>query len=147
MSNLDPRLPLIQNAPIDGKIVLVRFDHNVVKAGQIRDPYRIDRTLGTLYNIVERGGRPILMTHIGRPKDAKTGEITCRMEESVKPVVEYLQRKLHIKFHVPEFPIAPGVGIAGIDTSVNLAIRDLRERKIGGIYLPEHPLVSGRRCR
>lgn len=143
MSNLDPRLPLIQNAPIDGKIVLVRFDHNVVKAGQIRDPYRIDRTLGTLYNIVERGGRPILMTHIGRPKDAKTGEITCRMEESVKPVVEYLQRKLHIKFHVPEFPIALGTGIAGIDTSVNLAIRDLRERKIGGIYLPNTRWFQG----
>ncbi len=75
---LDPRLPLIQNADLNGKIVLVRFDHNVVKDGEIRDPYRIDRTFGTLYNIVERGGRPILMTHVGRPKDKKTGEIKCR---------------------------------------------------------------------
>ena len=73
MSKIDERLPLLQNAPIEGKVVLVRFDHNVVKNGQIRDPYRIDRTLGTLYNIVERGGRPIMMTHIGRPKDKKTG--------------------------------------------------------------------------
>jgi len=136
MRSIDSSLPLIQNAPIEGKVVLVRFDHNVVKNGQIRDPYRIDRTLGTLYNIVERGGRPILMTHIGRPKDKKTGEITCREGESVRPIVEYLERKLHIKFHIPEFNIEAGKGITGIDTSINLAIRALKERKIGGIYLP-----------
>src|SRR5512135_992630 len=136
MSEIDEKLPLLQNAPIEGKVVLVRFDHNVVKNGQIRDPYRIDRTLGTLYNIVERGGRPIMMTHIGRPKDKKTGEINCREEESVKPIVEYLERKLHIKFHIPEFHTVPGQGIAGIDTSINHAIRALKERRIGGIYLP-----------
>jgi phosphoglycerate kinase len=136
VSSIDPKLPIVQNAPIEGKVVLVRFDHNVVKNGQIRDPYRIDRTLGTLYNIVERGGRPILMTHIGRPRDKKTGEIHCRDEESVRPIVEYLERKLHIKFHIPDFPIARGSGITGIDTSINHAIRALRERRIGGIYLP-----------
>jgi len=136
MSAVDPRLPVIQNAPIEGKVVLVRFDHNVVKKGEIRDPYRIDRTLGTLYNIVERGGRPILMTHIGRPRDKKTGEIRCRDEESVRPIVDYLERKLHIKFHIPDFQIAPSSGITGIDTSINHAIRALRDRRIGGIYLP-----------
>ncbi len=136
MPNIDQRLPLLQDAPIDGKVVLVRFDHNVVKNGQIRDPYRIDRTLGTLYNIVERGGRPILMTHIGRPRDKKTGQISCREDESVKPIVEYLERKLHIKFHIPQFSTDPGQGITGIDTSINHAIRALRDRRIGGIYLP-----------
>ena len=30
-SGLDPRLPLIQNADLRDKIVLVRVDHNVVK--------------------------------------------------------------------------------------------------------------------
>ena len=129
-------LPLIQDTDLQGKVVLVRFDHNVVKSGVIRDPFRIDRTIGTLFHIVERGGRPILMTHVGRPKDKKTGVITCRPEESVEPVVRYLEQKLHTKFHVPAFPIDPAQGIAGIDTSINLAVRDLRERKIGGIYLP-----------
>ncbi len=133
---LDPRLPLIQNADLNGKIVLVRFDHNVVKDGEIKDPYRIDRTFGTLYNIVERGGRPILMTHVGRPKDKKTGEIRCRSGESVEPIVGYLEHKLHTRFHIPKFNINAKLGITGIDTSINLAIRDLRERKIGGIYLP-----------
>jgi len=140
---LDPRLPLIQDADMDGKIVLVRFDHNVVKGGEIRDPYRIDRSLGTLYNIVERGGRPILMTHIGRPRDRETGRIMCRPEESVEPIVEYLHHKLHTRFHIPRFNIDPEFGIAGIDTSINLHIRKLRERKIGGIYLPNTRWFQG----
>lgn len=140
---LDSRLPLIQNADLDGKVVLVRFDHNVVKKGEIRDPYRIDRTFGTLYNIVERGGRPILTTHVGRPRDKKTGKITCRPDDSVEPIVKYLENKLHTSFHIPEFTIDPELGIIGIDTSINLAIRDLKMRKIGGIYLPNTRWFQG----
>jgi len=55
-NGLDTKLPLIQDADLDGKVVLLRVDHNVVKGGVIKDPYRIDSTLGTIYNIVERGG-------------------------------------------------------------------------------------------
>ena len=33
------------------------------------DAFRVDATIATLYNIVERGGRPILMAHVGRPYD------------------------------------------------------------------------------
>lgn len=133
---LDPRLPIIQEADLTGKTVLVRLDHNVVKKGVVRDPYRIDRTFGTLYNIVERGGRPILMTHIGRPRDKNTGEIKCDPGDSVEPIVEYLEHKLHARFFVPRFKIDPRYGIINIDTSINLAIKDLKERKVGGIYLP-----------
>src|SRR4030066_733700 len=140
---LDPVLPLIQNADLNGKVVLVRFDHNVVKDGVIRDPYRIDRTFGTLYNIVERGGRPILMTHVGRPRDKKTGEIRCNPGESVEPIVGYLEHKLHTRFHIPKFNIDAKLGITSIDTSINIAIRDLRERKIGGIYLPNTRWFQG----
>jgi len=133
---LSKRLPIIQEADLNGKVVLVRFDHNVVKGGIIRDPYRIDQTLGTLYHIVERGGRPILMTHVGRPRDKKTGKITSSPKKSVEPIVEYLKRKLHTDLYIPEFNIDREDGIAGIGDSVNLAIEDLKSRKIGGIYLP-----------
>jgi len=142
-NELHPDLSLIQNADLNNKIVLVRFDHNVVKGGEIRDPYRIDRTIGTLFHIVERGGRPIMMTHVGRPKDKKTGSIACREDESVGPIIRYLEQKLHMKIHVPAFPVEPEKGIAGIDTSINLAIRDLRARKIGGIYLPNTRWFQG----
>ncbi|MFH1481610.1 MAG: phosphoglycerate kinase, partial [Pseudomonadota bacterium] len=54
-SVLDHRLRLIQQASMQGKIVLVRVDHNVVKKGKIQDPYRIDVSFKTLYAIVEKG--------------------------------------------------------------------------------------------
>jgi phosphoglycerate kinase len=142
-NSLHPDLPLIQEADLNGKIVLVRFDHNVVKGGEIRDPYRIDRTLGTLFHIVERGGRPIMMTHVGRPRDKKTGKIQCRPDESVEAIVQYMEQKLHTKFFIPRFPIDAEKGITGIDTSINIAIRELRERRIGGIYLPNTRWFAG----
>jgi phosphoglycerate kinase len=134
--NVSRRLPIIQEADLNAKIVLVRFDHNVVKKGVIRDPYRIDRTLGTLYNIVERGGRPIMMTHIGRPRDKATGDITCSPDNSVEPVVEYLRNKLNTDLYVPDFNISGKNGITGIGDTIYPAIEDLRNRKIGGVYLP-----------
>ena len=144
---LDPRLPLVQDADLAGKIVLVRVDHNVVKKGEIHDPYRIDATLGTLYSIVESGGRPILMTHVGRPKDKKTGHIAVSDDSSVEPVVDYLERKLHTTFAVPKFQVDPENGIEQIDTSVNWHIRDLEERRIGGIYLPNTRWFMGEEAR
>jgi phosphoglycerate kinase len=133
---IDPRLPLIQDADLRDKVVLVRVDHNVVKGGEIKDPYRIDATLGTLYNIVERGGRPIIMTHVGRPVDKKTGAIKIDDESSVAPIVDYLERKLHTKFAVPHFPAGPEGGVQDVDTSVNWHIRDLKAHRVGAIYLP-----------
>ena len=144
--NIPDKLPLIQDADLDDKVVLVRVDHNVVKGGEVKDPFRIDATLGTLYNIVERGGRLILMTHVGRPRDKKTGEITVSDDTSIKPIVKYLERKLHTTFAVPEFEATPH-GIAGIDTSINLHIKELKDRKIGGIYLPNTRWFSGEEAK
>ena len=133
---INKRLPLVQDADLNNKVVLVRFDHNVVKKGVIKDTFRIDRTLGTLYHIIDKGGRPILMSHVGRPKDKKTGNITCGPETSVEPIVEYLERKLNTKFVVPECEIMPDTGITAIGKSIYRAIGDMKNRKIGGIYLP-----------
>jgi len=144
---LDSRLPLIQQADLEGKIVLVRVDHNVVKKGVILDPYRIEQTFGTLYNIVERGGRPILMTHVGRPKDKKTGEISCQPDSGVEPIVRYLEQKLDTQFFVPDFAPDGSKGITHIDSSINLAVKELRRRKIGGIYLPNTRWFQGEESR
>ncbi len=141
-SALDERLPLLQEAKLKDKVVLVRFDHNVVKKGVISDPYRIDRTLGTLFYIVAQGGRPILMTHVGRPREKKTGLISVGPETSVQPIVDYLESKLHSRLKVPEFP-HDELGIAAIDTSINLAISQLRKGEIDGIYLPNTRWFTG----
>ena len=129
-------LPVIQDADLNGKIVLVRVDHNVVKKGVIHDPYRIDATLGTLYYINAKGGKIVLMTHVGRPRDKKTGKIDISDDTSVQPIVDYIQSKLHIQLKVPEFYEHGDMGYLGIETSVNHLIRDLRNNHIDGIYLP-----------
>jgi phosphoglycerate kinase len=116
--------------------VLVRVDHNVVKKGIIHDPYRIDATLGTLYYINAKGGKIILMSHVGRPKNKKDGTITISNDTSVQPIIDYLQSKLHIKMKSPEFFEDGGKGYIGVETSVNHLIRELRDDKIDGIYLP-----------
>jgi phosphoglycerate kinase len=133
---LDPRLRLIQQAQMKGKVVLIRVDHNVVKKGRIKDPYRIDVSLKTLRAIVENGGYAILMTHIGRPRDKKTGRIECRERESVQPIIPYLEEKLLNKIVVPDFPIDPQWGITRLDDAMKSHIEDLKKGKMGMIYLP-----------
>jgi len=134
--NLDTRLKLIQQADMRGKVVLVRVDHNVVKKGTIKDPYRIDVTLKTLYAIAEKGGRPILMTHVGRPRDKKTGEIACRKEESVQPIIQYLKEKLPVEIVLPDFTVDTKRGITQLESSISSKIEDLKKGKTGMIYLP-----------
>ena len=95
-------LPCFLEADLRGKTVLVRMDHNVVKNGKIKDTMRIDATIPTLLHIYKKGGLPILMTHIGRPFDKKTGTINISEGESVAPVVKYLEEKLQLKGIIPE---------------------------------------------
>jgi phosphoglycerate kinase len=131
-----PQLRLVHETDIKDKVVLIRVDHNVVKKGEIKDSSRIEASLGTLFNIISRGGRPILMTHIGRPRDKKTGKINCLPDRSIDPVVAYLEKRLRIKIEIPAFTIHPEIGISTIDSSIQKSIQRLREHKIGAIYLP-----------
>ena len=141
------KFKLLQDADLKNKTVLVRVDHNVVKKGLIHDPYRIDATLGTLFYIMAKGGKLILMTHVGRPKNKKTGQIEISSETSVQPIVDYLYAKLHIKFGVPEFEADENKGITSISTSINHLIRDLKDNKIDGIYLPNTRWFAGEEAK
>jgi len=140
---MEVNLPKIQDADLNGKVVLVRVDHNVVKKGEIHDPYRIDATIGTLYHINAKGGKIILMTHVGRPKNKKTGEIEIHDDTSVQPIVDYLNNKLHINMQIPEFVPHGNEGYLGLETSINHMIRELRNGEIDGIYLPNTRWFAG----
>ncbi len=144
---LDPRLKLIQQAHMKDKVVLLRVDHNVVKKGIIKDPYRIDATIGTLYAIAAAGGKPILMSHVGRPRDKKTGMISCREEQSVLPIVRYLEQKLPVKIHPQTFPVDPGKGIVHIDDSMKPTLDALRKGAIDVVYLPNSRWFAGEQSK
>ncbi|MDR2340260.1 MAG: phosphoglycerate kinase [Deltaproteobacteria bacterium] len=144
MSKIDPRLPLIQNLDLNGKVVLARVDHNVVDKGAIEDAFRIDSTFGLIHYIAVKGGFPILMTHVGRTRDKKTGHIKTGPDSSVAPIVEYLNRKLEGGFVTPELPIDPELGILALDPkALEPLLAKLKKREIGGIYLPNTRWFAG----
>ena len=132
----DLNIPVLQDAFLKDQVVLVRVDHNVVKNGTIKDPYRIDSTIGTITHILAKGGMPILMTHGGRPKDKKSGEINISEKTSIRPIVDYLQKKLKLNIMTPEFTERKPNGYMSIDASVNHLIKNLRCGDIDMIYLP-----------
>jgi phosphoglycerate kinase len=54
-----------------------------------------------------------------------------------------LESKLHIKLKIPKFIEYPTQGYLGVETSVNHMIRELKEDKIEGIYLPNTRWFKG----
>ena len=137
------KLPKIQDFDLKDKIVLLRVDHNVVKKGKISDTYRIETTIPTIMHIIKKGGKPIIMTHIGRPKDKQTGNIKISEDDNVLPIVEYLKHKFGLNFVVPEFQKYDEKGYFGIDSSINLLINQLKSGVYDGIYLPNTRFFMG----
>ena len=75
----------LSSLALAGRRVLVRVDFNVpMKDGQITDDTRIRGALPTITAILESGGRPVLMSHLGRPKGAPDPAY------SLKPVADHL---------------------------------------------------------
>jgi len=59
----------IVNVDVKGKTVLMRVDFNVpLEDGKIADDLRIQLSLESIRSVVNRGGRLVLASHLGRPK-------------------------------------------------------------------------------
>lgn len=83
----------IKDLDLNGKRVLVRVDFNVPisEDGTVSDDKRIKRTLPTIDAIIDGGGVPVLISHLGRPKGV------IDMKYSLKPVSECLINKYGYK--------------------------------------------------
>jgi len=76
------------------KTALVRVDINVpMENGVVTDATRIERIVPTIRDILEKGGRPVLLAHFGRPK----GQVVAAL--SLAPLVPCLQEHLGCKVH------------------------------------------------
>ena len=75
----------LSDLDLAGRRVLTRVDFNVpMEGGAVGDDTRIRAALPTIRAILDAGGTPVLMSHLGRPKGAPDPAF------SLRPVAEYL---------------------------------------------------------
>ena len=91
---------------IEGKRVLVRVDFNVpLKGGEIRDDNRVVAALPTIKELVEKGARVVLFSHLGKVKHKEAPEVVeeQKKKNNLAPVAVRLGELLG----KPVAPICP----------------------------------------
>ena len=86
----------INNYDFKGKKALIRVDFNVPlnENFEITDDTRIRAAIPTIKKVIEKGGSPIIMSHLGRPKEGPTDKY------SLHHLVDHLSKLLgvNVKF-------------------------------------------------
>ena len=94
----------IADLDLDGKRVLVRVDFNVpLEGGEVMDDTRLRASLPTIRHVLDGGGRPVLMSHLGRPDGKVVPEL------SLKPVAERLGMLLDCQVVMADDCVGEGV--------------------------------------
>lgn len=119
-------LKYIDQADLDGKKVLARFDFNVPldkkDSSVITDTSRIDLALPTIKLILESGAKQLtLMSHLGRPN----GKFDSNF--SMEPVAKYLAEKLGADVILAEGAVDAGVkDLLTLNTTKIVLLENLR---------------------
>jgi phosphoglycerate kinase len=76
----------------EGKVVLVRLDLNVpMKEGEVTDATRIERSMPTVRELIDRKAKVIILSHLGRPKGRR--EPSMSLKPLIGPIKEALGGK------------------------------------------------------
>lgn len=117
----------IDDLHLKGQRVLVRVDFNVPLDQDLRvtDDRRIRAALPTIEKILSEGGKPILMSHLGRPM----GRVIAEM--SLKPVAARLQELLGHKVLMAKDCVGPSVEalVKGMGPGEVILLENLRFHK------------------
>lgn len=112
----------ITDVDVAGKAVLMRVDFNVPlnDQQQVTDDRRIRMALPSIKSVIDRGGKLILMSHLGRPK----GEV--KSEFSLKPAADALSKLV-------DAPVAFATDTVGSDAEAKVS-----QLQDGGIVVLEN---------
>lgn len=107
----------VKDVELKNRTVLMRVDFNVpIKNGKVADDTRITCALPTIKYVVENGGIPIILSHLGRPKGKPDPEY------SLKPV------QIHLQKLYPEVNVIFAEDCVG--EKVKEAVKNLKENDI-----------------
>lgn len=110
----------VKDLQVEGKRVLVRCDFNVpLKNGEIRDDNRIVSALPTIKELISKGAKVILMSHLGKIDFKKTPEEieAAKAKNNMAPIAKRLSELLNqeVKF----CPVTRGSELADMVGSLN----------------------------
>jgi 3-phosphoglycerate kinase len=116
----------VADVDVKGKRVLMRVDFNVpLEGGKITDDRRIAQALPTIKNVIDRGGKLILMSHLGRPKGGPEAKF------SLKPAADRLGELLKkpVAFVNDCIGVEVEKAVAGLADGSVLLLENLRFHK------------------
>jgi len=83
-----PSFRTLDDLDLNGKRVLLRVDLNApMKDGKVTDATRIERMAPTIDEIARKGGKVILLSHLGRPKGRDPKETLAPLADEVAGVI------------------------------------------------------------
>ncbi len=114
----------VRDLDLESKKVLLRVDFNVPLDEDLRitDDTRMRAAISTIQHILDKGGIPILMSHLGRPKGKRVESM------SLKPVAFHLEQLLSTKVRFVPDCIGPEVesAAANLNEGEVLLLENLR---------------------
>src|SRR3954469_24254039 len=113
----------ISDLDVGGKRVFMRVDFNVpIAEGRITDDTRIEAALPSIRYVIEKGGRLVLASHLGRPKGKPEPKY------SLKPVASRLSELLGKPVQFASDCVGPDVEklVAGLKNGEVLLLENLR---------------------
>ncbi|MCL4133484.1 UNVERIFIED_CONTAM: hypothetical protein GTU68_040075 [Idotea baltica] len=87
-------LKTLDDFDFNGKNVLIRVDVNVpTDNGRVTDLTRLDRIVPTVLEVLEKGGKPILLSHFGRP--TRGFDLNLSTQQTVNALSQVLKHRVH----------------------------------------------------
>ncbi len=118
----------IASVDVSGKRVLIRVDFNVpIENGVIEDDRRIKAAIPTIKNVIDRGGKAILCSHLGRPEGTR-----YEADSSLAPCAKKLGELLGKTVSFPSTDCtdaAAAAAVAGAKNGDVILLENLRHHK------------------